>query len=320
MLLPRIEINPSYISISEAVYKSLYPTGTGVPKFYGLPKVHKEGIPLRPIVSSIGAVSYETAKELANNIETPDGRYSIPSPEQQGLYTTNTGHKIERKPVHYVLWCEGTIHISASTACHRCHQEEVRRRWGTPEENQHVSTTHNQPPGVLSEKYWLHLSRQAVWTTGRSCHGISNQSNSANLFMEDFEKRAIESSPHPPCFCRRFVDDTFTIIYTAHKESFLEHLNSIDDHIQFTSEDPRPDGSMPFLDILITPEQDGSLSTTVYRKPTQTDLYLQWDSHHTVSAKYSVVGTLYHRAETICSSPLLLLQEEKHLQKALHRC
>ena len=28
------------------------------PKFYGLPKVHKQGMPLRPIVSSIGAVTY----------------------------------------------------------------------------------------------------------------------------------------------------------------------------------------------------------------------------------------------------------------------
>ena len=77
---------------------------------------------------------------------------------------------------------------------------------------------------------------------------------------------------------------------------------------------------MPFLDILIIPNQDGSLSTTVYRKPTHTDLYLQWDSHHTVSAKYSVVGTLYHRAETICSSPQLLQEEEQHLQKILQRC
>ena len=78
--------------------------------------------------------------------------------------------------------------------------------------------------------------------------------------MEDFEKKAIESSPHPPCFWRRFEDDTFTVIYTAHKESFLEHLNSIDDCIHFTSEDSRPVGSMPFLDILIIPNQDGSLS------------------------------------------------------------
>ena len=40
--------------IDEALYRRLYPTGAGSSKFYGLPKIHKEGIPLRPIVSSIG--------------------------------------------------------------------------------------------------------------------------------------------------------------------------------------------------------------------------------------------------------------------------
>ena len=43
--------------IGEALYKELYPTGAGVPKFYGLPKIHKKETPLRPIVSSIGAVN-----------------------------------------------------------------------------------------------------------------------------------------------------------------------------------------------------------------------------------------------------------------------
>ena len=93
----------------------------------------------------------------------------------------------------------------------------------------------------------------------------------------------------------------------------LQHLNSIDHHIQFTKEDSRPDGSMSFLDILITPREDGSLKTTVFRKPTHTDLYLQWDSNHTITSKYGVVDTLHHRAQVICSSPELLQQEEKHL-------
>ena len=116
------------------------------------------------------------------------------------------------------------------------------------------------------------------------------------------------------------MDDTFTIIKTANKSSFLEHINSIDSNIQFTSEDSRSDGSMPFLDILITPKEDGRLITSVYRKPTHTDLYLQWDSHHTIPSKYSVVGTLYHRAKTICSSPQLLQEEEQHLCQAIKRC
>ena len=60
--------------ITEAVYKKLYPTGAGSPKFYGLPKIHKEGVPLRPIVSSIGAVTYHTSKELSRIIKPLVGR------------------------------------------------------------------------------------------------------------------------------------------------------------------------------------------------------------------------------------------------------
>ena len=60
--------------ISEAVYKRLYPTGAGSPKFYGLPKIHKEGMALRPIVSSIGVVTYATSKELSRILKPLVGR------------------------------------------------------------------------------------------------------------------------------------------------------------------------------------------------------------------------------------------------------
>ena len=106
----------------------------------------------------------------------------------------------------------------------------------------------------------------------------------------------------------------------AHKEKFLTHINSVDSNIQFTTEEPGPDGSLPFLDILITPDKDGRLETTVYRKPTHTDQYLQWDSHHPISSKCSVVGTLHHRARTICSNNKLLQQEDDHFSKALRKC
>ena len=138
-----------------------------------------------------------------------------------------------------------------------------------------------------------------------------------NLYMESFEVRSLQSSPNPPSVGKRFVDDTFVIMKKAHKEEFLTHLNSVDSNIQFTSEEPRPDGSLPFLDILITPDKDGRLDTTVYRKPTHMDQYLHWDSHHTISSKYSVDGTLHHRAKTICSNNQLLQQEEDHLSEAL---
>ena len=65
--------------IQENTYKKLYPTGASSPKYYGLPKVHKIGIPLRPIVSSVGSVSNETAKELSKILKPLVGNtpYSV---------------------------------------------------------------------------------------------------------------------------------------------------------------------------------------------------------------------------------------------------
>ena len=65
--------------IQENTYRRLYPTGASSPKYYGLPKVHKTGIPLRPIISCVGSVSYETAKELSKILKPLVGNtpYSV---------------------------------------------------------------------------------------------------------------------------------------------------------------------------------------------------------------------------------------------------
>ena len=47
---------------------------------------------------------------------------------------------------------------------------------------------------------------------------------------------------------------------------------------------------------------------------------MQWDSHHSLSAKYSVIGTLTHRPKTVCTGLELLQRELRHLRKALVRC
>ena len=87
------------------------------------------------------------------------------------------------------------------------------------------------------------------------------------------------------------MDDTFVIHKEVNKQDFVQHINSVDP---------------AFLDTIVKPEADGGLSITVYRKPTHTDQYLQWDSHHNLSAKFSVINTLSHRAKTVFSNPELL--------------
>ena len=116
------------------------------------------------------------------------------------------------------------------------------------------------------------------------------------------------------------MDDTFVVIEAQYKEEFFQHINSIDENIKFTAENTRANGAMPLLDTLVTPQSDGSLLTTVYRRPTHTNQYLQWDSQHAISNKYSVISTLFHRDKDVCSTKEQLEEEHTHIQKVLTTC
>ena len=55
----------------------------------------------------------------------------------------------------------------------------------------------------------------------------------ANLYMEHSERKAIRSATNPPKVLYRVVDDTWVIQQQAHKQTFLDHTNSIDPAIKF---------------------------------------------------------------------------------------
>ena len=88
----------------------------------------------------------------------------------------------------------------------------------------------------------------------------------------------------------------------------------------FTVEGTQANGAISFLDTLVTPLADNSLSFQAYQKPTHTEQYLQWDSHLSLSSKYSVIATLTHQAKVVCINPGLLQGELNHLRRALHKC
>ena len=74
--------------------------------------------------------------------------------------------------------------------------------------------------------------------------------------------------------------------------------------------------SLPFLDVLVTHNDNGSLSHQVYRKKTHTDRYLNARSHHHPSQKLGVLNTLAVRALRI-SDQNHLDHEQNHLKHAL---
>ena len=141
----------------------------------------------------------------------------------------------------------------------------------------------------------------------------------ANIYMEYFEKTAL--GPELPVSFTintwlRYVDDVLTIVKKGTHDSLLNYLNSIDPNIKFTIEPPNEQGAIPFLDTFPRPSGN-KIITSVYRKPTHTDRYLDFNSNHPKSAKRAVVRALTNRAKNVCSSPELLAEEMDHLGKVL---
>ena len=139
----------------------------------------------------------------------------------------------------------------------------------------------------------------------------------ANIYMKYLEELALGPQFfHTHILWKRYVDDIICITKKVHVNILFDYINQIDDHIKFTMEHPDKEGSLPFLDNKCThPNQ--SIQTSVYRKFTHTDKYLDWNTYHPISAKRSVVQALIHRAKIVNCTPELLAKEIDYLNKVL---
>ena len=299
--------------INEDIYKRLHPTGAGTSKFYGLPKVQKAGVPPRPVVSSRGTVSYETARELTRILKPLMGKsaYSVQNTKDFVEQLKNIKLQPNECITSYDVKALFTsVPIEPAIEIIKKHLEDDK------DVQQRTSMTVKHIicwlEFCLKNTFFIFQGRYYEQVEGAAI-GSPISPIVANLYMEAFEKQALNTAPHLPSLWWRFVDNIYLwSSKQTHKDRFIEHINSIDDRIQFTMEESRSDGSMPFLDTPVIPQPDGNFSTTVYRKPNHTDLYLQWDSHITIAAKYSVVNTLLHRAQAVFSDSQLLKKEKDH--------
>ena len=57
----------------------------------------------------------------------------------------------------------------------------------------------------------------------------------------------------------------------------LDQFNNFHERIQFTYE-VEHNNKLPFLDVLLI-NNPNNIDTTVYRKPRNTNIYLNWNSH-----------------------------------------
>ena len=123
----------------------------------------------------------------------------------------------------------------------------------------------------------------------------------ADIFMEDLEDKTFGTYDATPRVWYRFVDDVISVVKKHNAQGLLQHLNKQHGRIQFTIK-MENSGSLTFMDIRITRQPQGELTEEVYQKPTHTNRYVPFSSHHPISVKSGVVACLANRAIRVSSS------------------
>ena len=284
------------------------------PKLYGLPKLHKPNIPMRPIVSFCGSPTYQLSKYLTTVLKplTDESRHKLQStenfidaiktvqvPDDYKLVSFDVKSLFTSIPLQLALDCTETA-INNSTIELPLPTDDLMDLL-----NLCLTSTYFQYNG----KHYKQLHGTAM--------GSPVSVVVAEIVMQNIEELAFATYKRTLPLWLRYVDDTFTAVHKDEIDDFHEHLNGQNADIQFTKE-IEENGKIPFLDCLVT-RDNNKLRTTIYRKPTHTDRLLDQSSYNPTSHKATTIRTLTRRAQLVCDSPDSLTDESKYLDNVFNK-
>ena len=139
----------------------------------------------------------------------------------------------------------------------------------------------------------------------------------SGIFMVELENSLVPTLNESMTLWRCFVDGTITFVKNDSIAYVLDQLNSFHEQIQFTYEVER-NNKLPFLDVLLI-KNANQIDTTVYRKSTNTDVYLNWNAHAPTILERGTLRTILSRAYTICSNETYLNEEIKYMESTFEK-
>lgn len=184
------------------------------PRIYGLPKIHKEGAPLRSIVNTISGPTYLLAKFLAFKLKPLVSRTESFVKDSPSFINELKGIKLDPEDILVSFDV-----VSLYTCIPINEAMEVINRLTHPETARLVELCLTSTFFSFEGGFFEQTSRAAMGS--HLSHVV------ANLFMEDFESKALSLACLLPKLWKRFVDDT-NVIWSHGQEEldlFFDHLN-----------------------------------------------------------------------------------------------
>jgi hypothetical protein len=277
--------------------KSLRSYVSTIPKLYALPKIHKAGTPVRPIVDCTSGPTFKLAGLFVKFLNP-----SVGKTDTWILNSLDFKEKISNVilPPDHVLISLDVVNLFTNIPNDLVLQlidekfDEIQEKALTLMPFEEFIEGLNL---ILSNCFFSFDNRIYKQIFG-SPMGSPVSPVLANLVMEHVESSVLERLDFRPPFFFRYVDDIITAVPKSKVNSVLENFNSFHERIQFTLE-METDNSISFLDLKIHRRNDGTLITDWYHKATWSGRYMDFNSWLPSSYKRNTVTLLTDKIQKL---------------------
>ena len=278
--------------IDAELFDKMKPRGSQPPRLYGMAKVHKSNVPLRPVLSMPGSAYHPVSKQVSEWLaKIPEAQINS-SAKQVSDMIKSLKLTEEEEMVSFdvsALYTNVPVKEAVKLAADRLYGSDLT------------------PPPVDKNTFIELLEMSSCNVIMSTHHGYYKQIDGlamgsppapylANIWLSKFDSIIQGDSKS----FDRYMDDVLVPIKKSKIDERLNLINQLHPKLAFTIEREK-EGCLPFLDLCIVHKGD-ALYTTWYTKPTDTGLVMNF---HAVSPrKYmrAVVQGLVHRIHRACST------------------
>ena len=277
--------------IDETLFEDMKSMGGQLPKLYGLAKVHKPNVPVRPVLSMPGSPYYKIAEKVTKWLSmVPESKINCSTKktvDQLKDVTLDTDEVVISFDVSS-LYTNVPVNEAIEEAADRLYSGDF-------------------PTPPVSKVTFITLTKLSTTNVILSTHdGLYRQIDGlamgsqpapplANIWLSKFEPDIKDDAK----IFGRYMDDIQRTIKAEMIETKLHAMNALHPNLKFTIE-VEQEGRLLFLDICIL-HVDSHLHSTWYTKPTDTGLVMNFHALALKRYKKSVVEGLVCRVYRACS-------------------
>lgn len=277
--------------IDDSTAKSLTIYNSVAPRFYTLPKIHKPTLSMRPILSSIDCPNSKISKfltDILSNAYTVDTYHTEDSFEFAEF--VNGFHL----PQNYVLISLDVVSLFSNLPL-KLVEKSIRKKWETIKNFCNIDeTTFLELLKFVFDSTYLNFENKFFSQIFGTPMGSCISPILSSYVLDELITTSLNKLDFHIPFLKRYVDDLILSVPEPEIDNILNTFNQFDSNLQFTVE-KEINNSIPFLDMCLIRTDNNKIITKWYRKPINSNRFINFYSYHPTKMKINLIQNLKNR-------------------------